>query len=409
MPAAKGLLPEAHPQCLGTYWGVCSTPFCGEIVESADAQLFAGAVFNDCATVGYSLNLPPAKLVEAAPYRVAVAGGAGGRVYGCVRMDDFLSALAKRVARNPTSLEIHARMALPAPEPPASEPGAPLQTKVLYKHVQAALTPETIVVAETGDALFNCQKLRLPAGCGYEWSQQFGSIGWSVGAVLGAAAAGAGAGRRVLACIGDGSFQMTAQDVSTMLRYKLNPIIVLANNGGYTIEVEVRWCEAGQTRIKWRAVLLQHTIWPSLLSPPPPLPACRRPRALAADPRRPLQRPAQLGLRGPGARAGQRARGRLHGARHHRGGAGGGAGGGARGGGGQAGVHRGGVAQGRLLAGAAGVGRADGKGQLEAAAGAVSGAAHPRAGAVRVRASTAAAGKSFMFSRLSFSPHPFKP
>ena len=32
---------------------------------------------------------------------------------------------------------------------------------------------------------------------------------------------------------------MTAQEVSTMIRYGLNPIIFLINNGGYTIEVEI--------------------------------------------------------------------------------------------------------------------------------------------------------------------------
>ncbi|KAK4771295.1 hypothetical protein SAY87_031827 [Trapa incisa] len=46
-------------------------------------------------------------------------------------------------------------------------------------------------------------------------------------------------GRRVIACIGDGSFQVTAQDVSTMLRCGQNSIIFLINNGGYTIEVEI--------------------------------------------------------------------------------------------------------------------------------------------------------------------------
>ena len=29
------------------------------------------------------------------------------------------------------------------------------------------------------------------------------------------------------------------QDVSTMIRYGLNPVIFLINNGGYTIEVEI--------------------------------------------------------------------------------------------------------------------------------------------------------------------------
>ncbi|KAL5058120.1 hypothetical protein RYX36_029724 [Vicia faba] len=45
--------------------------------------------------------------------------------------------------------------------------------------------------------------------------------------------------KRVIACIGDGSFQVTAQDVSTMLRCGQKTIIFLINNGGYTIEVEI--------------------------------------------------------------------------------------------------------------------------------------------------------------------------
>lgn len=92
---------------------------------------------------------------------------------------------------------------------------------------------------------------------------QYGSIGWSVGATLGYAQAAKN--KRVIACIGDGSFQViwdrknyhfvkfdqpcilislwnsqvTAQDVSTMLRCEQNTIIFLINNGGYTIEVEI--------------------------------------------------------------------------------------------------------------------------------------------------------------------------
>ena len=45
--------------------------------------------------------------------------------------------------------------------------------------------------------------------------------------------------RRTVALIGDGSFQLTAQEVSTMIRHRANPIIFLLNNRGYTIEVEI--------------------------------------------------------------------------------------------------------------------------------------------------------------------------
>ena len=45
--------------------------------------------------------------------------------------------------------------------------------------------------------------------------------------------------RRVIALIGDGSFQLTAQEVAQMIRRKLPVVIFLVNNHGYTIEVEI--------------------------------------------------------------------------------------------------------------------------------------------------------------------------
>ncbi|PPS01753.1 hypothetical protein GOBAR_AA18921 [Gossypium barbadense] len=64
-----------------------------------------------------------------------------------------------------------------------------------------------------------------------------GSIGWSVGATIWYAQAVPE--KREIACISDGSFQVTAQDVPAMLRCGQKSIIFLINNGGYTIEVEI--------------------------------------------------------------------------------------------------------------------------------------------------------------------------
>lgn len=52
------------------------------------------------------------------------------QVYGCVRLDDFLAALAQRVERNATALDIFRRLHVPQAEVPSLEPDAPLQTKV---------------------------------------------------------------------------------------------------------------------------------------------------------------------------------------------------------------------------------------------------------------------------------------
>ncbi|XP_058110315.1 pyruvate decarboxylase 1 [Magnolia sinica] len=234
MPSAKGMVPEHHPRFIGTYWGAVSTAFCSEIVESADAYLFAGPIFNDYSSVGYSLLLKKDKAIIVQPERVVIANGP---TFGCILMKDFFHALAKRLKRNTTAYENYHRIFVPDGVPLKAQPKEALRVNILFKHIQAMLSGDMAVIAETGDSWFNCQKLKLPEGCGYEFQMQYGSIGWSVGATLGYAQAAKN--KRVIACIGDGSFQVTAQDVSTMLRCEQNTIIFLINNGGYTIEVEI--------------------------------------------------------------------------------------------------------------------------------------------------------------------------
>jgi TPP-dependent 2-oxoacid decarboxylase len=112
-----------------------------------------------------------------------------------------------------------------------------VSTRQLFTRVQKMLDGKSSVIAETGDSWFNGMQLDLPTDARFEIQMQYGSIGWSVGATLGYCLARPE--RRVIALIGDGSFQLTAQEVSTMIRYGTNPIIFLINNGGYTIEVEI--------------------------------------------------------------------------------------------------------------------------------------------------------------------------
>ncbi|RVW83987.1 Pyruvate decarboxylase 2 [Vitis vinifera] len=255
MPSAKGLVPECHPRFIGTYWGAVSTAFCAEIVESADSYIFAGPIFNDYSSVGYSLLLKKDKAILVQPERVVIGNGPA---FGCILMKDFLKALSKRLKCNTTAYENYHRIYVPEGQPLRSDPKEPLRVNVLFQHIQKMLSSETAVIAETGDSWFNCQKLKLPKGCGYEFQMQYGSIGWSVGATLGYAQAVPN--KRVISCIGDGSFQVfpafsyrvlpspkfgvnaeqvTAQDVSTMIRCEQRTIIFLINNGGYTIEVEI--------------------------------------------------------------------------------------------------------------------------------------------------------------------------
>ncbi|XP_024400201.1 pyruvate decarboxylase 2 isoform X2 [Physcomitrium patens] len=200
MPSAKGQPLESHPHFIGTYWGAVSSPFCLEIVESADAYIFVGPIFNDYSSVGYSLFLKKDHMIVVNPDRVQICGKAE---FGCVLMKDFCMELSKRITRNSTSFENYKRIHVPEGTIPSSGAQDPLRVNVLFKHIQGMLSHDTAVLAETGDSWFNCQKLKLPAGCGYEFQMQYGSIGWSVGALLGYSQALKGI-KRVIACIGDG-------------------------------------------------------------------------------------------------------------------------------------------------------------------------------------------------------------
>ena len=234
MPNAKGFVDESQSQYIGTYWGSVSSPGCSEIIESADTYLFAGPVFTDYTTVGHNLLLKATRLITVSPFSVKVADA----VYDEIRMVDFLHALAQRVQCNGASLVAYNRIKGEAPPPAEPADDAAISTRYLFKRIEELLNADTTVIAETGDSWFNGMRMKLPTGCSFELQMQYGSIGWSVGAALGFQAAVANE-RRVVALIGDGSFQMTAQELSTMIRYGLKPIIFLLNNGGYTIEVEI--------------------------------------------------------------------------------------------------------------------------------------------------------------------------
>ena len=78
--------------------------------------------------------------------------------------------------------------------------------------------------------------MKLPAGARFEIEMQWGSIGWAVPASFGYAVGAAS--RRTVAMIGDGSFQLIAQEVAQMIRRKLPITIFLMNNHGCTIEVD---------------------------------------------------------------------------------------------------------------------------------------------------------------------------
>jgi pyruvate decarboxylase len=233
MAAGKSFFPEDHPQFAGIYWGEVSAPGAREIFDWADSVVCIATIFNDYSTVGWTALPSGASVLTADQHRVYLEGHDFGRVH----LRDFLSGLASKVQKRPATMVEYQRIR-PHPQPQQSaEPDAKLTRAEIFRQVQALINADTTVIAETGDSWFNGMALKLPGGARFEIEMQWGSIGWCVPATFGYAVGASS--RRIIALIGDGSFQLTAQEVAQMIRRKLPVIIFLINNHGYTIEVEI--------------------------------------------------------------------------------------------------------------------------------------------------------------------------
>jgi len=236
MPGAKGFFPEEHAQFIGVYLGSVSSPGCSELVESADAVLAAGPIFNDYTTVGWSAQPAVSKTIHVDPDRVHVAGV----TYNDVVLSEFLAALAETARKSPknsaTLIEFR-RTQVRTAQPAIAKADDPLTRVEMCRQIQDVIDRDTTLIVETGDSWFNGINMALPGGAEFEIEMQYGHIGWSVPATFGYALAAPG--RRIVLMVGDGSFQLTAQEVCQMVRLKLPVIIFLINNRGYTIEVEI--------------------------------------------------------------------------------------------------------------------------------------------------------------------------
>ena len=233
MAAAKSFFPEDHPQFAGIYWGEISAPGAREIVDWADAVVCIGTIFNDYSTVGWTAMPSGPGVLTADLKRVHLEG----HDFSQIHLRDFLSALARKVEKRDASMIEYARIRSERPPENPAKPDAKLMRAEVVRQIRPLITADTTVIAETGDSWFNGMALKLPGGARFEIEMQWGSIGWSVPATFGYAMGAPS--RRVIALIGDGSFQLTAQEVAQMIRQKLPVIIFLINNHGYTIEVEI--------------------------------------------------------------------------------------------------------------------------------------------------------------------------
>ncbi len=234
MMLGKTILSEQHPQFIGLFEGDRSRDYVRERVESADCILQLGELMTDFNTGGFTTNLDDSKTISANIRTVKIKHHFFENVY----LRDFILGLtAKLMRRDPATLEI--QRAIDGCVHRHTEPYRPdaqqlLTIKRFVDRMSHLVEKDAIVIAETGVSLFSAAEMLMPEGATFIGQTFYGSIGYTVGATLGVCMATQD--RRVVLFVGDGAFQVTCQDLSTMIRYGLKPTIFLLNNDGYTIE-----------------------------------------------------------------------------------------------------------------------------------------------------------------------------
>lgn len=226
MFADKSVLEEDHPNYIGMYDGQLMDPAVREFVESCDVVVAFGTMATDFNTGAFTSNLDPDKIVKVDLHSTRV----GSTVYQGVEMADLLRALAER------SWSTRQRGG-PKPEQlgPVSGSGAdPITADALYPRWADFLRPDDIIIAETGTCSMGLAFAQLPRGARFHNQTLWGAIGWATPAALGAAVAAPN--RRLVLFTGEGSHQLTAQEIGQFHRLGLKPIIFVLNNNGYLIE-----------------------------------------------------------------------------------------------------------------------------------------------------------------------------
>jgi indolepyruvate decarboxylase len=107
--------------------------------------------------------------------------------------------------------------------------------------INEQIDEDTIVITDIGDALFAASELTIHKHTEFISPAYYTSMGFSVPAALGALTARPKS--RVLVIVGDGAFQMTGMELSTIIRHGYAPIVIVNNNKGYGTE---RFLHAGE-------------------------------------------------------------------------------------------------------------------------------------------------------------------
>jgi TPP-dependent 2-oxoacid decarboxylase len=227
---SKSVISEDHPSYLGLYEGAMGYEWVREYVESSDCLILLGAFMTD---IDFGISATPVdskNIINVTSEKLTIRH----HTFDNVGLQAFISNLITADIRTREPLYLRNRNNGSPVNCFSAEIGKKITVQRLFHRLASFITPDTIVIADVGDSLFGALDLVIHRDTEFLGSAFYASMGFAVPACIGAQLANPKL--RPLVIVGDGAFQMTGMEISTAVRYHLNPIIILLNNRGYGTE-----------------------------------------------------------------------------------------------------------------------------------------------------------------------------
>lgn len=249
----RGLIDESIPGFQGIYKGSFDDQSVQDFFKQADLVLIFGPHFST--TNSYALTAKPRSDISIvfSDTEIEIGSKVFRDIPARLGVSRFLaqldtSMLAQYAVLDLQSLPWQHTQSVSFQAVPKDEIISHSQLWDLFTHF---IRPGDIVMGETGTSGYGVREMRTPPNVRIFAPVTWLSIGYMLPAAQGAALAqrqmreqaqsnatmnGKAKSDRTILFIGDGSLQMTVQEISTMIRHDLDVIIIVLNNDGYTIE-----------------------------------------------------------------------------------------------------------------------------------------------------------------------------
>ena len=249
MPSGNNMVDHSHSNFYGVHSGPVGQIDTMPYVREADLVLAFGPMFSDTQTLSWKVVPDEGKLItlnKNSLHSPAVNSGKDIEI-NLKRLLNQVTQAVDRSRINPadvSSLGNFRTIQPPAYAKPKMSLDDPIDQASFYLRLSSYLRPYDQIILANATPILGGRDMVLPEGAQIIQSGQWFSIGQMLPLSMGVSLARQDTNQRqpaarTILLEGDGSFQVTAQELGTIIRYRIPLTIFLINNAGYAYERQI--------------------------------------------------------------------------------------------------------------------------------------------------------------------------